>query len=516
MFSPEIIFSDHMVLQRNKSIRVFGDCDGSKSIVVTLKRGEKEYTAKASVLGGRFEAVLPAQTSTKPGECCQLLLSDGESEIQYQDVAIGEVWLAGGQSNMELELQNSFEGKAILETPLTADDTRKLLRYYYTPKVAYKDDNYEAVMRNTGWSSYNEDSSRAWSAVAFHFANNLAAELDITIGVIGCNWGGTSASCWMSREALISRSSTESYVTEFESSEHFTKPEAQQVKEYQEYLEYHTEWDKKSAKLYAEVPGITWDEVQERIGKCQYPGPMNCANFTRPYGLYETMVKRLIPYTLGGIIYYQGESDDHKPGSYYDLQELLIKQWRKDFKDDALPFILTQLPMHRYENDPDTKSWPIIRQSQMQIFKDIKNVGIAVIIDQGVFNEIHPPKKQEVGRRLAMQALWFVFNKMDASECFGPLFKEAFLEDKGIRLQFEYAEGGFVTNQEQEKLGFEIAGAEGEFYPAKVELCGTEIVVSSEKVEQPIAVRYLWTNYGEVSLFGRNGLPVAPFSVKSL
>ena len=140
---------------------------------------------------------------------------------------------------------------------------------------------------------------------------------------------------------------TRSYVEEYDALDLVRKPEGEQIKEYQEYLRYQEEWDQKAAKVYEKEPMISFDKVQELIGECKYPGPMNCANFTRPAGLYETMLKKVMPYTVKGFLYYQGESDDHKPGSYYALLTAMIRQWRQDWGDDTLPFLMVQLPMHR-------------------------------------------------------------------------------------------------------------------------------------------------------------------------
>ena len=510
MLKTEIIFSDHMVFQRNKNIRVFGEGDNGSRIKVVLKRGNRESVAFATVKDGKFEAVLAKEEATKIDESCELTVSDGKEELRFIDIAIGEVYLAGGQSNMELELQNATGGRKILDKPLSDNDIRKNLRYYYTPKLSYKDDEYEETMRNTCWKHFGKEDAANWSAVGYYFALKLAKKLGVTIGIIGCNWGGTVASCWMSREMLLSKKTTEKLVLDFEASPDFKKTEKEQIEDYKQYVIDMAEWDKKSAEVYAVDPMISWDDIQAKIGKCPYPGPKNCASFQRPAGLYETMVKRVAPYTIGGFIYYQGESDEVNPEMYYDLQTSLIMQWRADFKDDELPFIITQLPMHRYQHDPDTKAWCIIREAQLQAYKDLKNVGVAVIIDCGEFHQIHPPKKKKVGKRLAMQALSMVYGLMDESEAFGPLYKDYLIHDGGIEIFFDFAKDGFKSKKKK-NIGFEIAGEDGEFKEASFEIKGDSIFLSNPEIEEPVKARYLWSNYAEVYLFGNNGLPVAPF-----
>ena len=228
----------------------------------------------------------------------------------------------------------------------------------------------------------------------------------------------------------------------------------------------------------------------------------------RPCNMYENMLMRICPYTIRGFLYYQGESDDHKPDSYYTLFTTLIAKWRECWGDDTLPFIMVQLPMHRYEGDPDKKHWCIIRSAQMKAYRTVKNTGIAVILDCGEFNEIHPKDKLPVGERLCLQAEKLVYG-MDV-HAFGPMFESAVFRKGKAEVTFAHAENGFEVKGGIK--GFETAGEDGVFYPAEASLGGGRALVWSDKVAEPKAVRYNWTNYGEVTVFGKNGIPLAPFS----
>ncbi len=497
MLRAAAVFSDHMVLQRNKKICVFGEGITGREISVTL--GEDHTVTRCR--DGRWMVYLP-EKEAQDGLCMEI--SDGEESIRFTDIAVGEVWLAGGQSNMELELKDADGGRDILRNGYPR------VRFYYTPKQAYMSDDFEEVERNSHWERFGEQDAAKWSAVGFHFAAELVRKLQVTVGIIGCNWGGTSASCWMSRDAILAQEATRSYVEEYENSELVHKPEAEQIREYREYQAYQETWDKKAAAVYEKEPMIAFDKVQELIGPCKYPGPMNCANFTRPSGLYETMLKRVMPYTLRGFIYYQGESDDHRPQDYYALLTGLIWQWRRDWGDDGLPFLMVQLPMHRYQHDPDTKNWCIIRESQMRAFQMLRNTGIAVAIDCGQFHEIHPKNKKPVGERLALQALSGVYHLISEEEAFGPIYRDFLYRDQGMELAFDYAQDSFICRGEK-AIGFELAGADGVFAEAQAIFEGDRIFLYSEEVREPVMARYLWTNYGEVTVYGANGLPVAPF-----
>lgn len=503
MLKIAAVFSDHMVLQRNKKICVFGEGTEGSKITITLGNDK----AFGRCRDGKWTVYLLPR---KAQEGLTMEITDGQELVRFTDVAVGEVWLAGGQSNMELELKDADEGQEILKQGI-----KEAVRFYYTPKQSYIGESFEMEERKSHWELFNEKDAAKWSAVGFFYARELARKLEspdgkVTIGIIGCNWGGTSASCWMSRDSILAYKTTRSYVEEFESSPLIAKPMEEQIREYQEYLRYQEEWDKKAAAVYEKEPMIAFDKIQELIGPCGYPGPMNYANFTRPAGLYETMIQRVAPYTLRGFIYYQGESDEHKPESYYDLFTGLIGQWRQDWGDDTLPFLMVQLPMHRYQHDPDTKSWCIIRESQMRTFHTLKNTGIAVAIDCGQFHEIHPKNKRPVGERLALQALSGVYHLISDEEAFGPVYRDFLYRDGGMEIVFDYAKEGFVCSREK-PTGFELAGDDGIFRGAEAVFEKDKIFLRSDEVSEPVMARYLWTNYGEVTVFGANGLPMAPF-----
>ncbi|MBQ9928211.1 MAG: sialate O-acetylesterase [Lachnospiraceae bacterium] len=507
MLKTAAVFSDNMVLQRNKKIRVFGSADDGSRITVSLLGKKSENICK----NGKWMVYLPEYEAT---EDAVMEITDGKDTITFKNIAIGEVWLAGGQSNMELELQNAKGGAEALKANPKEDTVLQKIRFYYTPKKAYECEELWEEEARAHWEVFGETDAAKWSAVGFFFAKKLAAKLGVTVGVIGCNWGGTSASVWMSREALLEHEDTRGYVEDYENSEAACKPREQQIEDYKAYERYHADWEAKAAGIYEKEPMAAFDKVQEMIGPCQYPGPMNCANFTRPYGLYEVMLKKLAPYTLGGFIFYQGETDEGKPREYYTLFSRLIRQWREDFMDEELPFHFVQLTMHRYQHDPDTKSWCILRENQMKVYRTVKNTGIAVIIDCGEFHEIHPKDKKSVGERLALQALCHTYHMIEEKNAFGPIYRDYLYADGGMELFFDYAEEGFTVKGELS--GFEIAGEDQVFYPAKAHTLSENgkrnvIFVSSEHVKEPIMARYLWRNYAEVPLFGQNGLPAAPF-----
>lgn len=549
-FSVAAVFSNQCVLQRNKNICIFGYGEDGTKLSVILFDSKNQVLSKNSgkILGGRWEIQLEPQEAQTG---CRLEIknaaqadensdsvssSDSAPEsdsnfqkIEFTDIAIGEVWLAGGQSNMEFELQNCTEGPQALSQTKNPN-----VRFYYTNKIAWKDDHFYEAEKNTSWQTWDSKWKTAWSAVGYFFAKKLAADLGCVVGVIGCNWGGTSASAWMRKEYLQKDEDLKTYLTEQEEA---TKGKSieEQCAEYEAYEKENEIWQQKCNELYQTVPGITWAQVEERLGKCKWPGPKSCKNPYRPTGLYDCMLSRILPYTIKGVIWYQGESDDHKPTMYKKLFTSMIDNWRTDWHDNSLPFIFVQLPEHRYEYDKDFKHWCFIREAQMQVHQTVKNAWMTSALDLGQYNDIHPKAKKVLAERMEENALANVYKKAEPKDSLSPVLDDTLITDNKIVLSFENAASGFVVRDDQKGLeeyksmekkqnlevpedftGFEIAGADGIYYPAEFAFGGTDgklntITLCSKKVKEPKFARYAWYNYGPVTIFGKNGLPLSPF-----
>lgn len=580
--SVAAVFSDNMVLQRDKNINIFGwvEWDESdKEIFVKAELFDKaggligenvlrqaqepqaqepqaqaqELQAQAQELQAKAQKWILTLPAQKAQEDCSLKINLNNSEsISFSGIAIGEVWLAGGQSNMEFELQNCTEGPEELADSRGENGANKV-RFYYTNKIAWIDQHFYQAEKNTCWQKWESSTEgrKAWSAVGYFFAKKLAHDLDCTVGIIGCNWGGTSASTWMRREYLEKDIELKTYLDEQEEGT-AGKSIEEQCREFDEYEKVLVVWQKKCAELYAKEPDIKWSKVEEILGKAPWPGPRSCKNSNRPCGLYECMVNRVLPYTIKGVIWYQGESDDHKPNSYAKLFSNMIENWRTDWKDAELPFVFVQLPCHRNEYDQDFKHWCIIRQQQEKVWRQIKNTYMTCALDLGQFNDIHPKAKRKVGERLeenAMANVYSACSKKSPSEVLSPILKSYIIKGSDpaeansfgqIEISFDNAAQGFVAHQDKTNLdyykqmeahqgksvsaaftGFEIAGSDGVFYPAAYKFgqnlgkAANIIILSSPLVKNPAAARYAWYNYGPVNIYGKNGLPLAPFYIFS-
>lgn len=490
------VFTDNMVLQRQKPVKLFGNVPAGAEVEITFNNQKVKASADGE---GNWQAEL---SPMEAAEGLTLTAQCGGCSVTLSNIAIGEVWLAGGQSNMEFPLSDCTDWDRVSRSP------HPNVRFFYTPKFPYVCDEYYEAFDKACWQLSDDKEFGTWSAVGYLFAEKLADDLGVTIGIIGCNWGGTSASCWMSREAITVDEQTRIYMDEFDE-RNKDIPLEQQRKDYDEYVVYDAAWNERSQKLFSEQPDMDWFEAQKIIGECKWPGPINNFNPFRPTGQYLQMIRKICPYTLKGFIYYQGENDDIRPRMYDRLLTNLIRLWRKDWGDEELTFIITQLPMHRYSGSPDFKNWPILREAQMNVFDSLDNTGIAVIPDCGQFSEIHPVNKGPVGYRLALQAEFKPYGIIDEDAAFGPIFDHKEIRGNVLETFFKHCKGGLVLKGEPEY--YEIAGADKIFYPADIKVKPSSIEFSSDKVNTPVYARYCWSNYCTPTLFGSNGLAASPF-----
>lgn len=502
------IFSNNMVLQRRKHIRLWGKATHDSTVSVSIA-GHSIDTITDN--NGEWNLKLPPMEAGGPYD---LTVSSENETITYTNVLIGEVWLAGGQSNMELELQNSDNGAEVVKN--TNNDR---IRFYYTPKLSYLGEELYAAEAESAWMECKPDETARWSAVGYYFAKQISKTLDVPVGIIGCNWGGTLANNWVSRDSLLAKSELAHFVHEYD--ELVAKQDFDEyLKELAEYKVYHAAWEQKVGEIYAKKPDATWEEVLEYAGENRWPGPMGPRHEFRPAGLYECMIKRIAPYTLGGAIYYQGESDEQHPQAYRLLLTNLIEEWRRLWKDDELPFGIVQLPAFAGAGEPTGYGWGTIRKAQQDVYRTIKNTSLTVITDCGEEWNIHPTDKETVGNRLAANVLKDIFGHTDYNGN-GPRAVGYVITDyngkAAIRIDFEGTEAGFYRNGEPlengecELDGFEIAGIDNIYHPARVVVAKNSLILYNEQVNKPLKARYGSKNFYHPDIKDCNGYPVMPF-----
>ena len=544
------VFSDHMVLQRETPVAVFGAAPADGRVVVDLMDDQGVTVAQTMAVAqayGEHEteapwlAILPALPASGP---YTLRVSHETNRLEFADVMIGEVWLAGGQSNMELELHTSEHGD---EAIAAADDP--LLRFYNTPKAGRIDESAEAA---SGWEPALAPQVAGMSAIAYYFGARLRAQLgaDVAVGIIDCYIGGTSITSWMSRATLIGSDAGRPYVERYEAAI-AGKTEEQMRAEADEWQTVFDRWNNSVAAMKEAHPGITQPQIDVEIGPCPWPPPVTPFSERRVSAPYEAMVRRVAPYTLRGFLWYQGEEDEAQCESYRELLGLLIEEWRTlwnlggyaeptvgyqaDAGADALPFIVVQLPQwidgQVAARGEDPRHWPVIRAAQLDASETLNDVLLVCTMDCGEFDNIHPLDKTTVGTRIADMALRGVYGRADV-EAESPRVAGVTPAPGALDVTFTNAQGlhwrgttpdtmraaaGATGARAVGESGFEIAGADGVYVDAGAQILpgdGERVTVRVEapQVGSPTAVRYAWKSWGPAPLFNGAELPALPYA----
>ncbi len=502
MLKVSPLFTDGAVLCRRKEIRVFGEAEEGRMVSGELRDDLDRVLAgaEAPVTEGRFLLLFPPQEAA----CgCRLILNCGEERFEARDLCIGEVYLAGGQSNMELELQNADEGRELMRT-----HSAPLVRYFNVPRRAYLCDEAEEAFASSRWHAVSPGQAGDMSAVAYFFAVKLQRKLEVPVGIVDCYWGGTSVTAWMTPEWLRRTSEGSRYLEKYEK-EAGDKTLEQFLAEEKAWQDVLHAWEKKVAEYKEDHPKASGAEINREVGNCPWYPPAGPGSPYRPGALWDTMMKRVIPLALSGMLWYQGESDAGLTKQYDVLLMSLADQWRTAFLDDGIPFLNIQLPMWIASDAPgDTFTWPEIRLAQARVRDMLANSGMICLLDQGEWDNLHPTNKRVVGERLCELAQRMVYGLAG---------------EVSPRAAGKYTEGNTLTvvcsaeitvSDGEEPALLEAAGADGHFEPARADVAGKYLRLQSEKVSHPVAARYAWTDYAKVNLFGKNGLPLEPFLMR--
>lgn len=476
-FTVADVFTDHMVLQRNALVKIWGEAK-SGSLVEVRFAGQLR---KIKAAKGKWQVTLKTGEAGGP---YKLEVINGNNKVSFQDVLIGDVWLAGGQSNMEFALRRVKDAR----TEISLADYPQI-RYYKVPRKFYP----EQEVSKASWNVCSPQTASEFSAIAYYFARNIHKELNIPIGIIQTPVGGTTAEAWTSRALLMSDKDFRPIVQHYDSIVNSYGPDGYE-KLYNRYVASLTEYQHLSA------------EQKKYIAKPVEP--MGRKNFHRPIGLSETMLSTVIPYTLKGFLFYQGESNTARGAQYRKLFPAMINEWRTSWGQGDIPFLFIQLP--RFETK--TRYWYELREAQYLTSVHVKNTAMVVAFDQGNPKDIHPIVKDTVGWRLSQLALGKVYGKKVV--CQGPEFKKMTKTDDGsLLLYFDNAGTGLVAKDNASKLsGFTIAGRDGKFYPAEAVIVGkNQVKVKNSQVTAPVDVRYLWVNSTDMNLFNKEGFPATSF-----
>ena len=474
------LISDHMVLQQELPASVWGWAEPGEKVTIRFAGRTAETAADA---GGKWRVKL---NGLKAGAAGDMTIT-GKNELTVKDVLAGEVWVCSGQSNMEWPVSasaNAQEEIAAANFPMI-----RMFTVQRTPHLEPQEDCQGK------WEICTPETVPRFSAVAYYFGRKLHQTLNAPVGLIHSSWGGTPAEHWTPADVLTAAEDFRPIVEAWER----TKAAFPKAKEkYEADLAAWTEANRQAKEEGTKPP--------------RKPSPPRGADaFGAPGCLYNGMISPLLPCTIQGAIWYQGESNASRAKQYRKLFPTMILSWRQRWGLE-FPFLFVQLANFNARGaapsgEPEESQWAELREAQLATL-ELPRTAMAVAIDIGEGGDIHPKNKQEVGRRLALAAEAQVYYR--DTEFSGPLFTGSQPEEGKIRLSFRHAEG--LRAKDGGKLkGFAITGKDRKWVWGEAEIQGDHVIVSSPQVANPIAVRYAWADNPEGNLVNAAGLPASPF-----
>lgn len=500
-----MIFSDRMVIQREKPFSIWGEGTPGKDVSVDLQK--HIYTSKVKDDGTWKVIIPPLEASFQE----IVIITSEEEEIIINDVAIGEVWIAGGQSNMEFFMRYDKDFKIAVH-----ECNNRNIRFFDYPEVAYEEQLQEQDYSLFGfWRMCDEENLQYFSAVAYYFAKELEKNLNVPIGIVGCNVGGTRACSWMDEDTV--RKNGLVWLEDYEKGLLNCKDlkAAENAFKKNPFNNHTHPFD--NQQIDKMMYGMSLEELRESLSKfSQEPEEMVIGPWHdwRPCGLYHTMLKKIIPYSARGVIWYQGESDVEHPEIYADMMCGLISCWRRDW-DDELPFIMTQLAPLGTLIGEGGLYFPVIREQQEETVQRMKNVFCASIGDVGSIHDIHPKEKQPVGRRMALLARGHVY-KEDIL-CEAPVV-ECFNHKKDvIEIIFKNAQDGLVVKGNRVNA-VKIYGESDcllseETYSVSVNENKIIIQIQPGLVYDNFVIEFAKEPYYEINVYNKSDIPIKPFKL---
>jgi len=456
------IISDHMLLQRDMPVRIFGKADPGEAVSVAF-RGQTAQTVTDAV--GRWEVWLNPLT---PGPAAEMTIR-GTNTLTIADVLVGDVWIGSGQSNMQWAVRQSDNAEAEIASAQCPQ-----IRLFYVPRKtsAVPVDDVDAR-----WMVCSPESVREFSAVLYYFGRQMNEDLKTPMGLIHSSWGGTPIASWISGPSLVGNSRLEPFLSFWENA----------IRQYPVNQARH------------ELALKKWE-----AGGSQGPRPappLGPGHQHEPTTLYNAMIAPIVKYTIKGALWYQGETEAGRAQGhiYGDALMTLVHDWRRAFGQGDFPFYWVQLA--NYGNASKNGHWMRVQEGQVKATA-LRHTGVVVINDIGNPTDIHPTNKRDVGRRLAMLA---------QNRGMSPLYRQFTREGDAIRVWFDNAGPGLKTRGDGPVKGFQIAGADGKYVAATARIEGGSVRVSSPEVPNPQSVRYAWDPDPDANLVNDIGLPASTF-----
>jgi sialate O-acetylesterase len=485
--TPAPFFTDQAVIQHGVPLPVWGTAEPGEKIEVAF--GGQTLATTADSGGGWQVTFAPFPAHTRGS-----MSFKASNTIEAKELVAGDVWFCSGQSNMQMAVSRVKDAESEIASAEWPD-----VRHFAVPLKASAEPSGDGFLKDVKWQAASAEYVANFTAVGYFFAREIHQKAAVPVGIINASWGGTPIHPWIPLATLRQDPVYEKIMAK-KQAEIAAWPERkikldQEIRDWEQAVE--------TAKAEGRVPPVRpWQ-----------PGVPSAGQYM-PGQLDNGMVHPLIRFPIRGILWYQGESNaNNGPGGaaeYTHLQTLLIQGWRKAWGLDSLPFYFVQLPNHKAPNDATGVSWAYFREGQEKSLK-VPQTAMAVTIDIGDPDDVHPMNKQDVGHRLARLALAHTYGQEDSISDV-PRFLSSNIKGKAIHLKFSDTRSGLILKSGQESSGFEIAAADLVFKPATVELDGSIVVVRGpEDMVKPRFVRYAWQNNPTVALITRDGLPLAPF-----
>ncbi|TWU37865.1 hypothetical protein Q31b_46540 [Novipirellula aureliae] len=457
------VFGSKMVLQQQTDAPIWGMAKPGEPVWVSgsWNQAISKTTANAS---GRWQTTLktPAAGDTP----YNVVVKAGSDTVKLDDVLIGEVWICSGQSNMQWKMRGfgpTYFGEAV------AKANQPTIRYCEVPQALALEAQDDVQTR---WSVCNPKTVLTYSAVAYFFANRLQKDLNVPIGLISTNWGGSPAEAWV-REEIIASDFPE-----------FDETRKQYPALMKEFGVVHARSAKMPKGIKHGLPSV----------------------------LYNNMIHPLVPFAFRGVIWYQGESNVEKPAQYQKLFPALIESWREEWNQGDFPFYFVQIAPFKYGYTKVPAA--LLREAQLKTLS-VPNTGMVVTMDIGDETNIHPKEKRPVGERLALIALARDYGRKGLVYS-GPIYKGHQIVSDQIQIQFQHVGSGLASRDGKPLSHFTIAGKDNVFVPAEAVIQGDSIFVHSDQVQHPTNVRFAWGNADRPNLMNREGLPASSFRTDNL
>ena len=479
------IFGDRMVLQRDKPAPVWGTAAAGANVVVEFAGQTKTVTTAAD---GSWRVVLdPLAASAEPRELIVDTKPAAPARVVIADVLVGEVWLCSGQSNMFWPVGRVSNARS--NWPGVQDGEAEVDAARWPSIRLNCADDHE--LGPGGWQVCSPASVRGFSATAYFFGRELHRQLGVPVGLINRSIGGTSVQAWTPKRELEALP--------------FVQQNARLLETSQDRIQ---QWNRAFADFRKAVNAGT---TPRPIRPAALPDEIEVARKLQNHGeLHQRHIAPLVPFAIRGFTWYQGESNASPralAAAYGEMLGLLIAGWRGLWGDANLPFYFVQLPI--FNKPAAGEHWHIVRESMRRLHQTTPHTGMAVTYDFCDPTNLHPPEKQEVGRRLALWALARSYGKSVAFS--GPLLREVRYQDRKAVLVFDHADG--LQSRDGARLrGFELAADDGRFFPASAEIEGATVLVQAEPVASPRHARFFFGGLEPPNLVNGARLPASPFT----